>query len=230
MSANHRGRDTGSHRDNRQKACTEYYNSQAPEYDAWFDKHPEAFESELRAIRRALTIQGHGLEIGVGTGRFAASFGITTGLDPSMGMGRIARGRGIEFVCGFAEELPFGDGSFNFALMATVLLFVTDPAAAIRESYRVIRSGGVFVLAFIDSNSFLARYYEREKSEHGAIYHYARFCSVEEVESMLREAGFGDLVFFQTIYHMLEEINEVEPVKEGYGEGAMVVVRANRVF
>jgi ubiquinone/menaquinone biosynthesis C-methylase UbiE len=226
MRKNRSGRDSGSHRDGRQEACTEYYNSQAPEYDAWFDKHPEAFESELRAVRKALTTQGRGLEIGVGTGRFAASLGITTGIDPSLGMGAIARGRGIGYVCGVAENLPFGDGTFDFALMATVLLFVTDPVAAIRESYRVIRPGGVFVLAFIDGNSFIARYYEREKSEHGAAYHYARFYSVKEVESYLRNAGFGKLVYYQTIYHMLEEIREIETVKEGYGEGALVVVRA----
>jgi ubiquinone/menaquinone biosynthesis C-methylase UbiE len=228
MNIDHGGQDTGPHRDDRRIACTAYYDAQAPEYDAWFDKHPAAFESELRAVRRALTARGRGLEIGVGTGRFAAACGIASGLDPSTGMGAIARGRGIDVVCGLAEELPFGDGSFDFALMATVLLFLTDPDAAIRESYRVLRRGGIFVLAFIDGNSFLARYYEREKSEHGAAYHYARFYSVGEVVSMLREAGFGDLVFFQTIYRKPEEIKEPEPVMGGHGEGALVVVSADK--
>jgi ubiquinone/menaquinone biosynthesis C-methylase UbiE len=206
--------------------CARYYDSQAAKYDGWFDRHPAAFQSELRAVRCAVTGKGRGIEIGVGTGRFAASLGITTGVDPSRGMCAIARGRGIDVACGIAEELPFGDELFDVAVMVTVLLFITDPAAAIRESHRVLRSGGEFVAAFIDRNSFLARHYEREKSGCDDAYHFARFLAVEEVGSMLVDAGFGGLNFFQTIYARPEEIVEVQPVKDGYGEGALVIIRA----
>jgi len=46
----------------------------------------------------------------------------------------------------------------------------------------------------------------------------------------MKRAGFLTLTFSQTIYHRLDEINEVEPVREGYGEGSFLVVRGrNRV-
>ena len=41
----------------------------------------------------------------------------------------------------------------------------------------------------------------------------------------MKRAGFLALTFSQTIYHRLDEIKAVEPVKEGYGEGSFVVVR-----
>ena len=41
-----------------------------------------------------------------------------------------------------AEELKFEDGSFDAALDALGLMYVPDPAAAVAEMYRVVKSGG----------------------------------------------------------------------------------------
>jgi hypothetical protein len=47
---------------------------------------------------------GTGIEIGVGTGRFAAPLGIKVGVEPARAMGEIARReRGIEVVAGVLE-------------------------------------------------------------------------------------------------------------------------------
>jgi len=67
--------------------------------------------SELEAVRSMLPVDGTGIEIGVGTGRFAAPLGIKLGLEPSKSMASLARQRGIEVVEGEAEALPFEDGS-----------------------------------------------------------------------------------------------------------------------
>jgi hypothetical protein len=48
-----------------------------------------------------------GLEIGVGTGRFAVPLGVRWGVDPSIRMGKMAKARGIQVVSGRAESLPF---------------------------------------------------------------------------------------------------------------------------
>jgi hypothetical protein len=55
-------------------------------YEAWFVRHPAAYHSELLALRALLPWQGLGLEIGVGTGRFAAPLGVKVGVDSSKAM------------------------------------------------------------------------------------------------------------------------------------------------
>ncbi len=52
-------------------------------YDEWFARHEAAYLSELLAVRTLLPWQGKGLEIGVGTGRFAAPLGVAFGVDPA---------------------------------------------------------------------------------------------------------------------------------------------------
>jgi hypothetical protein len=56
----------------------------AEDYDRWFDEHREEYLSELARIRRLLPAPGpRSIEMGVGSGRFAASLGVTLGVEPS---------------------------------------------------------------------------------------------------------------------------------------------------
>ena len=43
----------------------------AEKYDRWFDKNRNTYLSELEAVKYFLPAKGKGVEIGVGTGRFA---------------------------------------------------------------------------------------------------------------------------------------------------------------
>jgi len=65
-------------------------------YDDWFNKHEKVYESELKAVRDLLPSKGKGIEIGVGSGRFAYPLSIGYGLDPSKKMLRLADERGIQ--------------------------------------------------------------------------------------------------------------------------------------
>jgi len=50
-----------------------------------------------------------------------------------------------------ASALPFPDCSFDAAICQFGVMFVPDKGAAMRESYRVLRSGGVFLFNVWDS-------------------------------------------------------------------------------
>ena len=92
------------------------FDEHATEYDSWFDENRALYHAELAAVRDMLPIGGQGVEIGVGTGRFAAPLGIALGVEPSHGMAELARKRGMEVLEGVAEALPLADGAFDFAL------------------------------------------------------------------------------------------------------------------
>jgi SAM-dependent methyltransferase len=87
------------------------FNAYHRRYEAWFRRHPAAYHSELLAVRALLPWEGLGLEIGVGTGRFAAPLGISVGLDPSGAMLAYAIARGVSGIQGVAEALPFKDAA-----------------------------------------------------------------------------------------------------------------------
>jgi len=111
-------------------ARTEPFDAHSQEYEQWFDRNHLAYQSELEAVRAQLPETGEGFEIGVGSGLFAAPLGIRHGVEPSEAMRELARQRGIEVVPGVAENLPYNDGSFDYALMVTTICFVDDPAAS----------------------------------------------------------------------------------------------------
>jgi SAM-dependent methyltransferase len=134
-------------------------------YEAWFERHEAAYLSELLALRALVPWSGLGLEIGVGSGRFAAPLGIRVGVDPSPRMLALAPARGIAVVQGVAEVLPFAPASFDHALVATTICFVDSPAYMLAEAHRVLRPGGTLVIGFVDRQSPIGQDYLAHQAE-----------------------------------------------------------------
>ena len=199
----------------------------AEKYDEWFIENRWVYEAELRAVKAMLPAGGHGVEIGVGTGRFAESLGIKTGVEPSKRMKKIAQRRGIKVLDGVAEKLPFDDGQFDFVLMVTTVCFVDDINMALLEAHRVLCPGGVLVVGFVDRNSMVGQIYLDRKNE-SVFYKDATFFSVNELVEIMELTGFIDLTFNQTIFKGLTETMRDEPVKPGHGEGSFLVVRGTK--
>jgi len=90
---------------------TEPFDQYADEYEDWFIINKYAFQSELNAIKKALPNNGDVIEVGIGSGIFAAQLGIKEGIEPSEAMREKAKKRGIRVMDAVAENLPFADKS-----------------------------------------------------------------------------------------------------------------------
>jgi len=207
-------------------AKTKPFDTQVDRYEGWFEKNHLAYESQVKAVKSVLP-PGKGVEIGVGTGRFAAPLGIKLGVDPSESMREVARKKGIDVVPGVAEDLPFPDGSLDFVLMVTVICFFDSVPEAFKEAHRVLKSGGSLVVAFIDRDTPIGNIYDAKKHD-SAFYQEVTFYSASEVQTILEEAGFASTRFIQTIFKDPGEITELEPVREGFGEGVFCIVKAEK--
>ena len=66
---------------------------------------------------------------------------------------QVARCAGVEIsiLPGVAEQLPFGDGEFDFVHANSVIEHVTDPQAVFAEAHRVLKPGGLFWFATASS-------------------------------------------------------------------------------
>ncbi|OGV35975.1 MAG: SAM-dependent methyltransferase [Lentisphaerae bacterium GWF2_45_14] len=193
------------------------------EYEAWYDNHEFAFLSELEALKMAVPGKGEGLEIGAGTGRFAASLGIADGIDPSTKMLELARQKGVDVKLGNGEKLPFPDNAFDYVAIINTLCFVKKPITVLKEAGRVLKSNGEIILGIIDKNNFLGRFYQEKKSR---FYGHAHFFMTEEVVELLRQAGFKKFSFWQTLFAFPDEISEIEKPLEGFDHGGFVVIKA----
>jgi len=199
------------------------FESHLEEYEDWFVKNRYAYRAELEAVRRHLPKEGDGLEVGVGSGLFAGPLGIRTGVEPSARMRAIARSRGLEVVEGVAEDLPFTDRTFDFALLVTTICFLDDVRQGLGEAKRVVRPGGRVVVGFVDRESPLGRVYLRHQEE-SVFYRHATFYSTQEVRDLMEEVGLDALRATQTIFVPLEEVGREEEIREGSGDGSFVVL------
>ena len=122
----------------------------AEAYDSFMGRYSRPLAG-LFAASAGLPAHGRALDVGCGPGalieELARRFGETevAGVDPSESFVAAAAARHpwADIRHGFAEQLPFDDDSFDTALAALVVHFMTDAAAGTREMVRVTRPGGV---------------------------------------------------------------------------------------
>lgn len=206
---------------------TDAFDVNAREYDRWFEGHALEFGLELKAIEILYPTSGEGIEIGVGTGRFAVPLGIMIGIEPSSAMAAMAARRGIKVIGGSAELLPLKSDCCDHVLMVTTVCFLKSLGQAFAELYRVLKPGGCVVIGFIEKFSVLGKKYEKQKGI-SKFYQDASFHGIDEIVEKLGEKGFGRFNFSQAL--LPDDVgSESEPeVKSGYGEGSFVVLRAQR--
>ncbi|MEQ8193401.1 MAG: class I SAM-dependent methyltransferase, partial [Rhodospirillales bacterium] len=133
-------------------------------------------------------------DIGTGTGRmlelFASRIEAGQGIDLSRDMLAVARMnleragiRNCSVRQGDLYQLPFPDGSFEAVTIHQVLHYTDDPARAIAEAARVLRPGGILLLA-----DFAPHACEELRSEHS---HRRLGFSEAEVAAWFEDAGLA---------------------------------------
>jgi ubiquinone/menaquinone biosynthesis C-methylase UbiE len=205
------------------------FEANAERYDCWYDEHEVVFKSEVNAIGellRKLPENIHGIEVGLGTGRFATALGIQEGIEPADSLRQMAMDRGLEVMDARAERLPYGDLQFDFVLFVTIC-YLEDLARAFGEAFRVLKDGGAVLVGILDRERPIAQSYINRR-ENSVFYRTAHFYSAGLVTKKLKEAGFRDFEYVQTLFGDLDDIDEVQEVREGHGEGGFVVVKATK--
>lgn len=185
-----------------------FNNKDAKEYDQWYEKPDNRLFSilekklmieMLKPCRRETV-----LDIGCGSGESLIPFMdmelSATGIDPSQEMldsAFIKLGNRVELHRGFAEDLPFDDNSFNYAIFFTSLEFVSNPEKAIEEACRVAKDK-IFI-GFLNSLSinFIRMRTKGLFSE--SAYSHARFFNIWELKKIIRDL-LGDVpVSWETV-------------------------------
>ena len=210
-------------------AHTTAFENNIADYEQWYEDYKVVFESEVSALQAQfakLPEDLHGIEVGLGTGRFAAALGIKEGIEPADGMAEKAVQRGIEVMSGKAEKLPYADMHFDFVVFVTIC-YLDQVKLALKEAYRVLKRKGSIIIGFLDKEQVVAQNY-LEKKHRSTFYKSTTFYSVKRVASLLKEVGFSDLEFNQTLFGELDEIHTLQLPREGYGEGSFVVVKATK--
>jgi len=193
------------------------------DYEKWFEKHQEIYEEELKTIKSLLP-EGSGMEVGVGSGRFAAPLGIKFGIEPSKKMAEIARKRGLEVVETTAEKMNF-NSEFDFILMVTTICFVKDPLKTVQNCYRALKKGGYLLVAFVDLNSPLGRMYEKNKHK-SKFYAPATFFSKEDIINLMKKTGFRNFECKENLYG--DSLDSLKFEINDCNGGAFKVVRGRK--
>jgi SAM-dependent methyltransferase len=138
------------------------------------------------------------LEIGFGGGLNLAPLvervpeGHVVGIEPSEAMleaarkvhaARIATGR-LRVEQGAAERLPLTDGAFDAACTVNTIYFWKNAEAGAREIHRVLGAGGRLAVTLLPGDRMELLGFPRE---------VFRFWSPQDVESLLRGAGFDSV-------------------------------------
>jgi ubiquinone/menaquinone biosynthesis C-methylase UbiE len=134
----------------------------------WYDKNTRKHRlSEMKQyaqeVSNHIKTDNAVLEVAPGPGYFAIELAKLgkykiTGMDISQDFVEIARrnakdaGVDIEFQQGNVSEMPFPDNKFDFIFCSAAFKNFKDPSTALDEMYRVLKPGGMVLIADMNRN------------------------------------------------------------------------------
>lgn len=175
----------------RKQKTRSFFNKMAENWDSLkrnifgdFDLNRALLEKGVRA--------GTAVDLGCGTGELmelvSGISDLVIGVDSSNKMLDQARTRmkdlnaRFDFRLGEIEHIPLKDEEADLAFINMVLSHIAVPANVIRETRRILKPGGLFILADLSKHNF-----ETIKTRFGS--HWMGF-EKDEIEKWLTDAGF----------------------------------------
>lgn len=138
----------------KQNPVVDEYSRLAEDYDSKWSFYVDATTRETMA-RLSVGPTDRVLDVGCGTGALLHQLARIypqahlAGVDPVPEMLAVARRRlppSVDLREGWAERLPFADGSFDVVVSCNMFHYIRKPIAALNEMGRVLRSGGALVI------------------------------------------------------------------------------------
>ncbi len=170
-------------------------------YEGCLNKPAEAAAVRLEAefmVKMLRPMPGRRLlDIGCGSGPFLHRFLdkglLVSGLDPSEPMLALAAerfGEAVDLYQGFAEDLPFDDNAFDYAILVKTLEFCQDPQQALSEACRVAKDR--LFIGTLNPYSLKTTQLQFKKLFGRSLYRHARFFSIWELKQMVKSV-MGDV-------------------------------------
>ena len=225
------------------------FDKYASEYDSWFLENQNVLLSEVRLVAAMLKdAPGPILSVGCGSGLFEMimreNFGVnvTKGVEPSEGMAKIAKERGLEVTIATAEEFDYPVGKYGTILFNGSPSYITDLATVLDKVYNALPEGGRVILIDVPKESSYGQMYNLAKAlgtwDHPLLegcyppnpypiefVKQANWRTTAEKLRLLENSGFCGLSAMQTLTaHPLYSNLKSEEPQEGYERGDYVAV------
>lgn len=214
-------------------------------YDTRFLNNRNVLMSELLLIEKILKGEGKILSVRCGGGFFESLLrerGITIEdcIEPSE-MGKIVEARGLRVKRGYAEGASCPE-KYDIVLINGVIHYLRDPAKSLLEANRVLREGG-HLLGWVAGEGSYRLLYRlaslvdwKELEGVSPKFSYplefvreAKWQTVEEVRSLLRNAGFEEVLIMQTLTkHPKYSNDEAEYPSQGYDREEYLCIKARK--
>lgn len=150
-------------------------------------------QKRLEKIRRYAT-QGTLLDIGCGGGQFLVFLRENgwqvAGIEVNEEMATYGReSLNLNIKTGDLQEAGFSENTFDVITLFHVLEHIQDPIVTLRECYRILKPGGLLVIAVPNFNSWQSRW-TRKHWFHLDVPHHLHHFSAKTLQNFLEENSF----------------------------------------
>jgi SAM-dependent methyltransferase len=150
------------------------------------------FEELEAAIKRSNAAPPRVLDAGCATGALLAKLRdrgwACAGVELSPAAEYARAERGLDVRRSALEECRFPDASFDLVLASHLIEHLNDPAAFVREAYRILAPGGHFLVTTPNIAGFQARLFRSRWRS--AIFDHLYLFSAKTLSALLRQSGF----------------------------------------